>query len=533
MRIHRDSILWLVGAVVAFTVAVLAFTPLRMTLSWDETVYASQISQHVPIMRWGPERARGMPLLVAPVTLLTGSATTLRVYLALLAGAALLVALLAWRGLRPAWVLGLAGVIFGGLAIVQSQATRLYPNYWIAIGGLAGAGLALQAMTRQKAPRWAVICLAVAGAYTALMRPPDAVIIFAPLAVIAMVVMRRRSVPVVLAIAAGVGAGGLEWVAEAYMYFHGPFARLHSTSNAVGGTKFDPVTSLRILNGERAASVPGYPGVHGWSYPGLLLWWAALLGLVLIGVYAAGRLRAAGPQRPAVSDPGAGTERAVAGVAGGAPSLTQVREASQDREAAGAGITRWLIAATPVICALSVYILYSLPVRDNARYLQPTWALLSIPAADGVAWLARTPGGKRRIAIAAATAFLAVEFVSQHVVLGGIWAGLRVEATAEGHAAQGLRALGVHAPCVLTTVRRPHFAPVVEPVAYQLGCNYLGTIRHARQAGNAQVVVLVQGAGHPWPYAAQWPAHKLQGSGGVTAYVGAPAVSAVAQGPSH
>ena len=152
MRIHRDSIVWLAAAAAVFTLAVMLFTPMRMSLGWDETVYASQISQHVPIMRWSSERARGMPLLVAPVTLFTDSAVVLRFYLALLAGAGLFLALLAWRGLRPAWLLALAGVIFGGLWVTQSLATQLFPNYWIAVCALAGTGPSSAASSRARSP---------------------------------------------------------------------------------------------------------------------------------------------------------------------------------------------------------------------------------------------------------------------------------------------------------------------------------------------------------------------------------------------
>src|SRR5262249_59121615 len=116
------------------------------------TVYASQISQHVPIMRWSSERARGMPLLVAPVTLFTDSAVVLRFYLALLAGAGLFLALLAWRGLRPARLLALARVTFCGLSVTQSLAPQLFPNHWIRIGPLAFAGLFLRGLVPGRAP---------------------------------------------------------------------------------------------------------------------------------------------------------------------------------------------------------------------------------------------------------------------------------------------------------------------------------------------------------------------------------------------
>jgi len=482
MRIHRDSVLWIVAVAVVFTLAVLVFTPLRMSLGWDETVYASQISDHLPIMRWGPERARGMPLIVAPITLLGGSPVVLRVYLSVLAGLGLFLGLLAWRGVKPAWVLALAGVIFGGLAIVEVEASQVFPNYWIALGGLAGAGLFLQGVTREAVPRRILALLAGAAAFTALMRPPDAVAIFGPLMVIAAVIMvqhtrarhaldRHRAV-LLLAVAAGLAIGGGEWVSESYRYFSGPIARLHQTSSVVGGTKFNPETSLRIINGGRASSVAGYPGVTGWSHPELLWWWLAFLVLALLGVYVAGR------------------------------SLG------------------WLVAAAPFISALAVYALYTLPVRDNARYLQPCWALLAVPAAEGLGWLIVTPKGRTRLAAAAAAVtFLVVELGTQHTVLVGQWAILEAAATANDHTVSALKQFGVRSPCTVATVNRPHFSPVSGPVSYYVGCRYAGSRRRLPAARGTRVVVLVQGAGHPWHYAVNWPAHLVPDSGGTVAYI--------------
>src|SRR5580692_8330603 len=70
----------------AFAAAQLLFVSLRMGLSWDETVYVSQVSGHAPAAWFDPARARGVPLIVAPVALLTSSVTALRVYLAVLSG---------------------------------------------------------------------------------------------------------------------------------------------------------------------------------------------------------------------------------------------------------------------------------------------------------------------------------------------------------------------------------------------------------------------------------------------------------------
>src|SRR5260221_876515 len=154
MKHRRTDLLWLLGVSAAFTSSVIAFTPLHQGFSWDEVVYVSQISQHTPSMPWAAERARGMPLLVAPVTLLTASPTALRLYLASLAGLGLFVGLLAWRGLLPAWVLALAGVVFGGLWVAQAEAPLVFPNFWAAIGGVSGVGLFLPGVERGASRRY-------------------------------------------------------------------------------------------------------------------------------------------------------------------------------------------------------------------------------------------------------------------------------------------------------------------------------------------------------------------------------------------
>jgi hypothetical protein len=87
--------LWWPALVAAlFAAAQLAFVAPRLGLSWDEVVYISQASVHAPAAYVDPARARGIPLLVAPVTLLTGSVFALRVYLSLASGLALFLALL-------------------------------------------------------------------------------------------------------------------------------------------------------------------------------------------------------------------------------------------------------------------------------------------------------------------------------------------------------------------------------------------------------------------------------------------------------
>src|ERR1022692_4116985 len=65
------SIWWLAAVAAAFSLSQLLFVSPRMGLGWDEAVYVSQFSGHAPAAFFDAARARGVPLLVAPVTLVT------------------------------------------------------------------------------------------------------------------------------------------------------------------------------------------------------------------------------------------------------------------------------------------------------------------------------------------------------------------------------------------------------------------------------------------------------------------------------
>jgi hypothetical protein len=473
VRITRDSILWPAGAAVLFVVAVLLFTPLRLSLQWDEAVYASQIAQHTPKLLWSAERYRGMPLLVAPVTLVSGSVLALRVYLTVLGGVALFLALLAWRGLRPGWVLGLAGLFFGGLWAAQTWASELYPNMWMALAGLAAVGLFLQAARGERRRTWILIALAATVAFAALMRLPDTILVCVPLVIGAIVVRQWRSLPTLGALMAGLVIGGGEWLFEAYRYFDGPIARLHATSQDSGGSNFNPLLSLRILSGGRASSSSIFPGIASYSHPVLLLWWLGFLVLAIIGVIAT-------------------------------------------RRQAG-----WPAAVLPVICAVLIYALYTVPVRDNPRYLLTAWALLAIPAADGAAWLMTglRSADLRLAAGALVVAFLGIELVTQHAILNSQVTQTKASAQITVGASRALATMGVRSPCMVTTPGRPAFSPSSEPTAFSLNCSYKYNLKRLSSARGMRVVLLTTGLRQLPAYAQTWTPHRLPVRGNVVAYI--------------
>jgi hypothetical protein len=453
----RTDLLWLLGVAAAFTVAVLALNPLHQGFSWDETVYVSQISKHTPAMPWAAERARGMPLLVAPATLFTGSPAALRVYLSVLGGAGLFLALIAWRGLRPARVLALAGLVFGGLWAAQAEAPLVFPNVWAAVGALAGAGLFLRGVTRIGSPRVNAILLGGTVAFTALMRPADAVFLFVPLLFLGLAVTAWRSWPLLLAVTAGLAVGLGEWLAEAYLYFGGLGARLRGTNAASGGTGLHLLNGLQVMNGRTS-----------WTYPGILGWWAVFILLGVFGVWAVSRTRG------------------------------------------------WPYALVHAACATSVYVLYSFPDMVSARYLLPTYLLLAIPVADGIAWLSASASRSRRIAgITVASVFIVAELASQHLVLAKVIRSRDAGLSSNSQVISELHHLGIHSPCIITGDSNQPFTPYAMPAAFQIGCAYAWDISKLTFPTRRRVVMIEGGGAHPFGYASGWPKVSLPTIDGV------------------
>jgi len=167
---------WLVLVAAAFTLAQLVLVRPGMGLGWDETVYVSQISPHAPAAFFSAPRARGVPLLVTPIASWSSSTTLLRVYLALLSGLGLFLALRVWRGLFPIRVLASAGALFATLWVTLFYGPQAMPNYWVAIGALAGVGCYLfmigYAAPRFLLPVYALLAIPVADALVHLVTAP-------------------------------------------------------------------------------------------------------------------------------------------------------------------------------------------------------------------------------------------------------------------------------------------------------------------------------------------------------------------------
>ncbi|MFC9946226.1 hypothetical protein [Streptomyces pratensis] len=410
---------WLAAVAVVFAAVQLTFVVPGSGLAWDETVYVSQVGGNAPPAFFSAPRARGISYLVAPAAALTTSTTALRIYLALLSAAGLVLALWIWRKVLPTPVLVTAGALFAGLWPTLFYGPAAMPNLWCALGALAAAGWVVTAM-RGTAMRGTAGLAQAAGAGTAvavvaLMRPADGFWLALPLALAVVLVPGRRLPGLCAALAGGLVAGCAPWAAEAYGRYGGLVARLHRAGEIQGGLgwNFAVDDHLRSLAGRTLCR----PCDIAWESPATAVWWLALPLVVAGGIVAARR--------------------------------------------AGRGAVALLATATGVSMAVPYLFLveYAAP-----RFLLPAYALLALPVAEYVAYLfARARRARRPAGFVALTLALAAHLAVQLSVLSHVVRTSHTTSAEFAATARELNRLGVRPPCVLS-------GDHAVPIAYYAGC---------------------------------------------------------------
>ncbi|MDI3421631.1 hypothetical protein [Streptomyces luteolus] len=461
---------WLAGVAAAFTLFqfALVFQPALAVpgtgLGWDETVYVSQVSPQAPAAFFSAPRARGITYLVAPVTELTTSVPVLRVYLALLSGLGLFLALWVWRRLLPTPVLAVAGALFASIWITAFYGTQVMPNLWVAYAALIATGCFLRAVRRPDARM--LLCMAAAVAFAALLRPGDAVWLALPLAVAALLMRARRRLLLLLTLAAALVVGWAEWIIEAYVWYGGLTTRLERASEIQGhlGAYFAFDDHVRALGGRTLCR----PCDVAWTHPVTGLWLIVLPLLVAGGVWAAART----PHRSAIV------------------------------LATGTG----LALAFPYWFTVG----YAAP-----RFLLPAYALLSLPVAHGLVHVVRAAARAgtpwRRVALVGLAAAVAGHLTIQYKVLDGLVNRVRTDNALHARVAAELRDQGVRPPCVITGMESIR-------VAFRVGCSSRQPYGHdqsitpeglAAAARHQPVAVLLHADQRPQQYARDWRVHRL------------------------
>lgn len=394
----RDAAaLWLVGlgyAIVQFVVV----GP-RFSLGPDELIYASQVYGG-PRLQWTAPRARGVPALIWPVVHFTTSVPALRLYLMALSGIGLVLAYRPWLRIRPGPLAPLAALLFASLWIAEFYGNAAMPNLWVALAAVAAAGYFVRSGLRPGR----VPLLGIGGALAAasLIRPSDSLYLALPMAALAVLRPARRWTRLG-AVAAGVAAGWVVWCIEGYTNWGGALARLRAAqAEDASGLHANLMLYARTLAGPLEWS-PGQAHPFGWQVLAAGLWWVALVPLVVIGLLAA---RRRGPA-----------------------------------EAYGLVVAMALSGAFQYLFLLSVV---------GVRHLLATYALLMLPAAEGVCAVAARRGSAARTA---AAAVLAVGFLGHW----GIQLGLLRRQADSGRPGRlavqdlgaQLHAVGIRPPCAI------------------------------------------------------------------------------------
>ncbi|HVV75827.1 MAG TPA: hypothetical protein VHC43_07305 [Mycobacteriales bacterium] len=454
----RRLIYALVAVSVAHAVSPLILRGVHSALGWDETVYVSQIDPHAVAERFTAPRARGLTLLTAPASLLSGSLVVLRVWMAILSGAGMFLAFLPWLRVRRSYVVPFAALMFSGLWVATYYSFEAMPNQYVAYGALAACGWLVMWMRRPDRRRWLGYA-ATAVAFTALMRPTDSLFLLVPLlagVVLQRTLSRRTRVIASSLLIAGLLVGFAEWFVEAYVRFGGPLARFHQASaENIGGLHWSLGAQMRVLAGPilcRGTCQATSPMADR-------IWWFAIPVFVGVGIWAARRHRASAPYLIAT----------------------------------GVGLT---IAAQYVFA-----IGYAAP-----RFLEPTYALLALPAAEAVAWLWRRAGeGGRPVVFASLLVLGAAQGVTQLHLLRVNDHRLAVSATRAELMADYLEDTGVSGPDCFVG------GDEAGQIAFLDHCHVLAArIPPAEQlTGDDTAVVIAPDATPPRSAVVSWPAHTL------------------------
>jgi hypothetical protein len=252
-------------------------------------------------------------------------------------------------------------------------------------------------------------------------------------------------------------------VIEAYARFGGLGARLHQAGAEQGGfgLHFALPDELRALNGPTLCR----PCTIGIRAPELDLWWFALPVLVALGLLAARR----------------------------SGRLTS--------------------ALLPAVCGVCVAAQYLFMINYAApRFLLPAYALLAMPAADGLAFLITGAVSRdlRPAMAAVVTCFLAAQLVAQHAVLDHEAGGTVRFHDDYTRIAAALSVHGVRPPCLVGGVQ-------YIPIAFYAGCASAGPARPG-----ARVALLIPPGGRPPGYARHWDHYRITGTSilQVNAYIG-------------
>jgi hypothetical protein len=273
----RRHSLGLLAAAALFALLAAVVTGLDRQVRWDEVTYLAQVTPGQPDVWFGPQRARGMTLVLLPVGLLGAPTALLRGWLILVHAAALV-----WA-FRPFTVLaGWTGVVAAAITAVGWVplyfAVEGYPNLLAGFAAVAATGAGLRWLVTDD--RRQLVWMGLALAVVAWLRPTESVWLAAALTPV-MLLAGQRAWRAIVALLVGGFVGWLPWLVEAIVRFGGPFERLAAAraTSASGADRNRLIQYLNLVEGpvRRVVEDPVL------TVPALALLVAAV-GFIVLGV---------------------------------------------------------------------------------------------------------------------------------------------------------------------------------------------------------------------------------------------------------
>lgn len=263
--------MWVIAG--ASAVVQIVVGSLHRAPSWDEAIYLSQVTRGAVALPFAASRARGITVLVAPLT--TVGAPLWLVRLTLVLGSSLLAALV-FRLWVPilGWGAPAGMVLFMGSWPALFYGSEAMPNLWAALFAVGTLAFVARCANGSDVPARDLAGIGLMAAAMALMRPPDAVILAVAASVV--VLAMRGPVRAIVVVIAGVSAGTLPWLIEMSVRYGGPREAIEAarTVSHVGGAFSGVAEHLRLTDGPLLGPEPG--GAIPWVG---VLWWVVLIGL--------------------------------------------------------------------------------------------------------------------------------------------------------------------------------------------------------------------------------------------------------------
>jgi hypothetical protein len=339
---REQALAWraLIAVGVAYVVAQAALISLSRPPGWDETVYLSQVMPGVDALEFLAWRARGITLLVAPVTWLGGSVRDVRLFLMVASALTMVATFRLWIPLIGLAAPAAAALLsFSWLGLLGG--TEVMPNLWAALLGLATAGLVARRL-EGGSTRHAVLASTVLAAM-ALVRPTEATVLAGAIGLY-VVVFRRTQWRLLFGLGLGLVLGWLPWFIEMSIRFGGPLSALDEAAVEHFAT-VSVVQNVVLHVASTDGRPPGSPAPVGGA-----LWWSFLVILAIVAMARA--------PRP--------SDRAVA-----------------------------ILTSFGALALATEYLVFVSALAP--RFLLPAYAFASLPAAIGVVTLLRG-GGVSRVA---------------------------------------------------------------------------------------------------------------------------------------